>query len=37
MKRRPAGRGDGRRFTASAIKTHKKNVPAFVPRGGFRL
>lgn len=36
MRRRPAGRGDGRRFTRTAIRTHPKNVQA-VMRGGFRL
>lgn len=35
MKRKPAGRGDRRRFSKSARKVHKRNLT--IPRGGYRL
>lgn len=37
MMRRPAGRGDKRRFTRSAQRTHVKNVQNRPMRGGIRL
>lgn len=33
--RRPAGKGDRKRFSRSASKTHKRNMQS--PRGGFRM
>lgn len=35
-KRKRAGRGDGRRFTRTAMRVHRRNG-APVPRGGIRL
>lgn len=35
--RHKAGRGDGRRFTHSAMRVHPKNVAGRPMRGGIRL
>lgn len=35
MKRKPAGKGDKKRFSRGVRKTHKRNLS--IPRGGYRL
>lgn len=37
MRRGRAGRGDKRKFTRSAMKTHVKNLNTNPMRGGIRL
>lgn len=38
MKRRSMGRGQSKRvFSKHAVRTHRKNIPSPVMRGGIRL